>query len=94
MGSQCCRKRFWEELNGLFHWLWGKEVNRVSMRQKGHLGAEGGVGEESQELWGASMGQKRWPVGGDWRSKWGNRHLGSGRRARGGTGDSRGQKKG
>ena len=72
-------------------------MNTVSTRQKGHLGADGGGGEESQGLWGTSMGQKRCPVMGGlevkmgeltpgvtWRSAWG----------RGGTRDSRGQKRG
>ena len=40
------------------------------------------------------MGQKRCPTGGDRKSKWGNGLQGSGRSARKGTGDSRGQKKG
>ena len=59
------------------------------------------MGQESQRLWGDSIGQKGGLAGGDWGSKWGNGHQGTGRWARGGgggrgggTGDFRSQKKG
>ena len=67
-------------------------MNRVSTRQKGHLGVEGGVGEPG--VVGDFFGQKRGTAGGNWRLKWGNRLQGSERRAQGSTGDSRGQKRG
>lgn len=52
------------------------------------------MGQESQRLWGDSIGQKGGLAGGDWGSKWGNGHQGTGRRARGGGGRERGRYRG
>ena len=84
-----------EVSKGLKEGLGGENgVNRASKRQKEHLREERGLRRGSEGFCGLLLHRKGVWLGETGGPKGGNRHQGSGRRARGVTGDSKSQKKG